>query len=1035
MRRNQILSVFLSLLAGSILLAQLDLHVPEEIRLVSRGFSATLDWLSGRDRLARLDVLNRILYHIKESYVDPERVKPEQMFRKALDNISSAVAEVRVLYPSQKKAVLLVDQERKEFDTDLPTLFALHASLSDALRFVRSHKRSDVSDADLEITAIHGVLSTLDPHSVYLTKELFKEVKASTTGVFGGLGIEIGIRDDKLTVLRPLKDTPAFRAGLAPGDIITKIGEDSTRNMNLEEAVERMRGVKGTKVTITVSRKEWPAEREFTLTRDQINIVSVESELLPEKIGYVKVKSFQKNTGRELSQNLQRLHELAGGSLNGFVLDLRNDPGGLLDQAIAVADKFFKDGVIVTTVDMTRKARREEKFSGRGTELKYPMVVLVNGASASASEIVAGALQRQGRAVVIGERTFGKGTVQSIFDLPEKSALKLTVAKYLTPGDISIQSIGIVPEIRTAPATISTERIDIFPNHTRISEMSLEHHFDNPESSKISFEPIVSLRYLEERTDREIIDENTHLSAAMENPGVYAEALQKDFVVQIASKILRNTPSAQRTDLILTAKGIAGSVERQESAKIGGALSKRGIDWTDAPKEKTKNCGLPRARAKVVEHETGAVHSGETIRFAVTLENPGPCTLYQAWATSASKNYLLNDHEFLFGKVPPTSSATRDVKIEIPKSAPTGLSSVVLQFKEARGVVPKRLRSFVAVASSPAPQFVFNYDVRDLPKPDEKKHLNGLIEPGETIELRVRVKNIGTVEATEGVVSIHQTGEKNVELRRAHVPLPTLKPKEESTALLLLVIPPSFDDTSFDLGLTIADVTYRVFLTQPLTFNVLPREETRPRHQTVAVKEALAPIYALPFSASLVTARASKGLILSSPNPYGEFLRVQLPRDAFGWIRKESVGPPTALRSKAEKGEVEWAFLQAPGIKTDLEEKVFTPVESQFLNFGGEISDNDSVKDLFVFVNQKKVFYQNFQDAASEKRNQKFVATIPLDPGMNRIITIARDQNDLMQRKTVILQRLGAEEAELPSPETEEEQSEELDDFSIDPPY
>ncbi|MFH1261938.1 MAG: MXAN_5808 family serine peptidase [Pseudomonadota bacterium] len=1022
MSRTRIVLLFVALLGASVFLSQSDIPI-------QRGYSLSPDWLSGHDRLVRLEILNRVLYHIKESYVDPERVKPEEMFKKALDNISLSVAEVRVLYPSPKRAILVVDQERKEFDTDLPTLYGVQSSISEALRFVKSHKRSDISDDDLETTAINGILSTLDPHSVYLTKEMYREMKTGTSGIFGGLGIEIGIREEKLTVIRPIKDTPAYRAGLQPGDRITRIGEDSTRNMPLDEAVDRMRGPKGTKVTITISRNGWNTDRDFTLTRDEINVVSVESELLPGRIAYVRIKSFQKNTSRDLSASLKRLHERAGGALRGIVLDLRFDPGGLLDQAIAVTDKFLKNGVIVTTVDMATKLRKQEIASGHGTETKVPMVVLVNGSSASASEIVAGALQRQNRALVIGEKTFGKGTVQSIFDLPEKSALKLTVAKYLTPGDISIQSIGIDPEIRTLPAAISPDRIAIFPNHSRISERTLERHFENPEAARAVPPPILSLRYLEERTDKEIVQDDMKLSAVKEDASAYAEGLLRDFSVRLSSEILRTATGPARKEMISAAKRATTVIERQEEEKIRAALQKRGIDWAETPKTAPKDCGTPTATTKIVDGSAAKLRAGDTIRFLVTIDNPGPCPLFQAWANSKSRNYLFDDHEFLFGGVPPGSSVTREVKVEIPKSFPTHLSPVTIEFREAHGLVPRALRTSVGIASAPAPQFAFNYDIRDLePTRGKRTPPNGLIEAGETVELRVRVRNVGPVVSSEGAASIHQVGEKTVDLRRAYVPIPILQPKEETAVSFLIDVSPSFNLKSFDLDLAVADVSYRVYVTKRLSLNVVSGREVQSRPRVVVVQDGEAPVYALPLTDSPVIAHVSKGLVLHSPGSFDDYYRISLTGKVMAWIQKTSVSTRRPAKPTSESAGIEWTYFQAPMIRTDLETKAFAPIDSQFISFSGDVQDPQSVKDLFVFVNQKKVFYQNLSEGAATGKERKFSATIPLEPGSNRIVVVARGQNDLLQRKALILERTGA-------PATSDGRSEEFDEFLFESGY
>jgi carboxyl-terminal processing protease len=293
--------------------------------------------------------------------------------------------------------------------------------------------------------AIQGMLTSLDPHSSFLKPEDFKELQVETKGSFSGIGIEITIRDGILTVVSPIEDTPAFKAGLKAKDKILKIGDKTTKDMTLLNAVKLLRGKKGTKVTITIYREGWNQVKEVTLIRDFIPIKSVRFNKIESDYGYVKIRNFQNNTMHDLQIALRKLEK--DGKLKGLVLDLRNNPGGLLEQAVKVADEFLDKGLIVYTDGRIKeqKMRFEAHPNGRG--LKYPMVVIVNEGSASASEIVAGALQDHKRAIIIGTQTFGKGSVQTIIPIDDGSAVRLTTARYFTPNGRSIQAKGIEPDI------------------------------------------------------------------------------------------------------------------------------------------------------------------------------------------------------------------------------------------------------------------------------------------------------------------------------------------------------------------------------------------------------------------------------------------------------------------------------------------------------------------------------------------------------------------------------------------------------------
>jgi len=329
---------------------------------------------------------------------------------------------------------------------------------------IKSDYVEPVTDKKLITEAITGMLNGLDPHSAYLDADAFKELQVGTHGEFGGLGIEVGMEDGLVKVVSPIEDTPAFNAGIKSGDLIIKLDDTLVKGMTLEDAVKRMRGKPGSKITLTITRKNESKLLSFTITRAVIKVQSVKSKQIEPGYGYIRITQFQEKTGENLASALEGLYKQNKGSLKGLVLDLRNDPGGLLTGAVGVSAAFLKkDALVVYTEGRTEDAKMrltaspENYLRGNGSEdyLKnipdgaksVPMVVLVNGGSASASEIVAGALQDQKRAVIMGTQTFGKGSVQTILPLGNNTAIKLTTARYYTPGGRSIQAKGIEPDI------------------------------------------------------------------------------------------------------------------------------------------------------------------------------------------------------------------------------------------------------------------------------------------------------------------------------------------------------------------------------------------------------------------------------------------------------------------------------------------------------------------------------------------------------------------------------------------------------------
>lgn len=348
---------------------------------------------------------------------------------------------------------------------------------------IKSDYVEAVEDKKLLEDAIEGMLAGLDPHSSYLDPQGYKEVRIGTEGQFGGLGIEVTMENGFVKVVAPIEDTPAALAGLQPGDLIVRLDDKAVKGMSLAEAVKHMRGKPGSDITLTVVREGEAKPLKVTITRAVIKIQSVKSRLLEPGYGYLRVTQFQATTDTNLKAALNRLEKENNGRLKGVVLDLRNNPGGVLNAAVAVSDTFLREGVIVYTEG--RVADSKLKFTATPSEALdgAPIVVLVNGGSASASEIVAGALQDNGRAIIMGTKTFGKGSVQTIMPMSNGAALKLTTARYFTPGGRSIQATGIEPDISMEQAKLTRGETE----GDRLKEADLSGHLENgppPSSSQ-----------------------------------------------------------------------------------------------------------------------------------------------------------------------------------------------------------------------------------------------------------------------------------------------------------------------------------------------------------------------------------------------------------------------------------------------------------------------------------------------------------------------------------------------------------------------
>ncbi len=346
--------------------------------------------------------------------------------------------------------------------------------LSEVFGKIKANYVENVDDKTLIESAIRGMLSGLDPHSTYLDADAFNEMRIGTSGEFGGLGIEVGMEDGFVKVISPIDGTPADRAGIKAGDLIIRLDDTPVKGMSLSDAVKHMRGKRGTDITLTVVRQGVDKPLKVTVTRDRITVQSVKDRMLEPGFGYVRISQFQERTGHDVREAINKLKKENGAPLRGLVLDLRNNPGGLLDSAVNVADAFLRKGPIVSVEgrhdSLKRQANPDDLMNGA------PMVVLVNGGSASASEIVAGALQDDKRAIIMGKQTFGKGSVQTILPLDGRTAVKITTARYYTPSGRSIQAEGITPDIQLDNVKVAAADS---PAIDTLKEADLARHLEN----------------------------------------------------------------------------------------------------------------------------------------------------------------------------------------------------------------------------------------------------------------------------------------------------------------------------------------------------------------------------------------------------------------------------------------------------------------------------------------------------------------------------------------------------------------------------
>ncbi|MFO1462588.1 MAG: MXAN_5808 family serine peptidase [bacterium] len=758
---------------------------------------------------ARAETFRQTLRYLVKNYYDTEALGPKSLLKEALLGLSRSVPEILVLFPDGAGSFTLEVGDKKK-TINLPNMKTAEDMLpvvQETFSFIEANYKGEVKLEDMQYAAVNGMLDSLDPHSALLPPKIFTEFKTQTEGEFGGIGIVIGLKDGELTVIAPLPNTPAARAGLKPKDKIVKIGEEASINMDLTEAVERLRGKIGTTVTITVTREGAEAPMDFTLTRANIKIESVQSKLAesPEgDIGILKVKSFQEETGREMNRHLKMMRDKSK-NFKGLVLDLRNNPGGLLNQAVDIADKFLAKGTIVLTVGANNQILEVDEAQAGDTEPDYPIVVLVNDGSASASEIVAGALKNNNRGVVLGTQTFGKGSVQSVYSLKDGSALKMTVAQYLTPGNESIQSVGITPDIQLVPESVQKDKVDLIESQT-FGEKDLEKHLES--KFKTSGKPTYTLGFYQEKKGDKDKEEGE------EDRSNYSNEVEEDFQIKFAEQILRKVDSADRKKMLAETKDLVANVANEEDKKIQTALAGVGVDWSLSPA-----AGKPQAAVTFnIQSSAGQVlKAGEEVKLDLQVRNVGQGPFYQLIASTESDNFLLKNREFIFGKLNPGESRSWTVPIKIPAAALRREDKMTFVFREGNGNVPEKFQSMVLTEPMARPTFAYQYELVDDGRHESRGNANQRVEKGEKDALKVTVKNEGPGISKKTAVNLKNLDGGGIFLGKGREKLDELPVGATKEATLNFTVDKSYTKDKVELELSVSDQETQEILGDKLT--------------------------------------------------------------------------------------------------------------------------------------------------------------------------------------------------------------------------
>jgi len=952
--------------------------------------------LNARHDLSALTIFNKTLLKVKERYVDPSRIDPKKMLYAALDSVQFNIPEVLVEPDTVKNTVAVaVNDKREVFSTDdVDSPWRLVGKLRLIFKFIETNMNGGADLAKVEYAAVNGMLSTLDPHSILMDPEQARDMDVSTSGKFGGLGIVIRMIDRKLTVVKPMKDTPAWKKGIKANDHIVKINNELTENLTSNEAVDRMRGDPKTGVTLWIERKGEPNLLRFDLVRDLIHVSQVDHKLLDHGVGYIKVKQFSKGIASDVADAMK---EMSGQGATSWILDLRGNPGGLLEEAVQLSDLFVDSGTVVTTVSLRdREARRAERGFGDTTS---SLAVLVNSGSASASEIVAGALKNLDRAAIVGTRTFGKGSVQELYDNDDHSKLKLTIAQYLTPGDRSIQNLGIVPDIQLQRMYIPEKNDSpqdfirmLAPTHT-YGEKDLDAHLVST-YAKDGDKPAYEVPFLVERKKQKDPEADKATAPPDDEDGPDDDEIQEDFEMRFAKELVSSVNANTRPKLVAGASKLIAKVHADQEKQLVDALAKIGVDWSAPVGGDAANLDV-----SVATTPSGSLKAGEEVSLTATVKNTGTGAAYRVLPRIVADDGMFTDVELPIGKVAAGETKTFTAKLKVPTDANDRVDRLGLEVHEAKNAVAHVTPGEVKIEAAPKPVFAYSWQLVDEGNGD------GLVQRGEKYKLEVQIKNTGSGPTQEATVLLRNATGDGVTLDKSRIELKDtpLAPGQVKELEFPLSTDATLKADEVTLELMAYDADLDVQASDKLHFRVAPGVSPAAQHGDVTVKAPVA-IHAGAADDTSIVGMAAKGASYSVVASYGPWMKVKLGATRVGFVPASAVSA-----GGAGSGTFAPFWNSTPPLISLATKNLETNGDTYKLS--GSISDDQHVEDVYVFVansgakiDNRKVFYRSNRGGKDGKA-MDFATELPLWPGSNMVTVVARANSEVRSMKTLYIYR------------------------------
>lgn len=933
--------------------------------------------------LKKLKYLTRSTGLIQANYVVPDRLKPLPMLLGALRGAEGLIPDMMIIPDADEPEDVKLIEVRMGVKTksfaveDVDTLFKVNWRLKDIFEFVADNLSNDVKTDEVEYAAINGMLLPLDEHSSFLSPRAYADMMMDTEGRFGGLGIVISSRNGVVTIVSVMEETPAEKAGLRSGDQIVEIGDESAMNMSLTTAVSKMRGEPGTEVTITIERKGWDEPRQMTLVREEIRVKSVTHQNLKDGIGYIKVRNFQEDTVEQVENAIKLLGR--EGANRGFVLDLRQNSGGLLAQAVELSNLFIPQGTLVITEGDGKKMHQEYEADGSAAQKKTPVVVLIDGGSASAAEIVAGALKNNDRAVVIGNTSFGKGTVQVLYDI-EDAALKLTVAQYLIPGKFSIQGVGVVPDVETMPVTVGKRFITMGLLDDR-----------RPRDRKRRLEPFGEVsdvppahRFFWLDSDAIEYDDDDDELPPLED----TDKFKQDEVITLGKAIVGAIKGPYGRSKLEQANEAIAKWNKVQDARISQLFAERGVNWSAGPAPSDTN-----VRVDWSVEPAGPLVGGTEVKLKATAVNLGAQPLHRVHCMTESENGLLDGREFVFGLLEPSIPVEREIDLKIPLDSYNRLDQLRFRLFQQETELPSPSPVAVEVAGVQRPRFAFTVQIQDSGG-------DGLLNDGEAADVLVDVFNLGPGPASKVLVTIRNSNDSPINIRTGRVkfdqPIP---PGGHAQATFKIDVRKVLGVVPAELEVLVLDLKYTEFMSEKVKFELyqtaIPGQILDSQHWSITTDGAK--VLAAADTSAFTLFNLPSGFVLKAIKDLGDFVAVKIGPKRFGFVAKgdgQFVGGETRLSTLP-------TIVQPSHVQPELDVS-FEPIygatgERPMLKISGKAGffghDGEARRKVLVYRGMDKVhFWTRF--GATTEAIIDLDTTVPLIEGQNDISVLAVEGKD-----------------------------------------